>query len=101
MMMATKRFLFVMVEGGGNVSSQMGIARRLAARGHEVRVLADAAIEPEARAAGCSFAPFASAPAIRSTRRSSRSWRRSRARATATSRDRTANARARRRRVAG
>lgn len=59
---AAKRFLFVMVEGGGNVSSQLGIARRLAARGHEVRVLGDAAIEPEARAAGCSFAPFATAP---------------------------------------
>ena len=36
-----KRFLFLIVEGGGNVPAQMSIARRLVARGHEVHVLAD------------------------------------------------------------
>ena len=33
-----KRFLFLIVEGGGNVPAQMSIARRLVARGHEVHV---------------------------------------------------------------
>lgn len=57
-----KRFLFVMFEGGGNVPPQIGIARRLVARGHVVRVLSDPAVEPDARAAGCDFAAFRSAP---------------------------------------
>src|SRR6476660_5156804 len=57
-----KTFLFVIVEGGGNVSSQMSIARRLAARGHVVHVLGDRAIEPEAVRAGCTFSSFVQAP---------------------------------------
>src|SRR5262249_12873225 len=56
------RFLFVLFEGGGNVPPQLGIARRLAARGHAVRVLGDPAIEPQARAAGLELAPFRAAP---------------------------------------
>ena len=57
-----KRFLFLMVEAGGNVPPQMSIARRLAARGHDVHVLADRAVEREAVRAGCSFHAFRSAP---------------------------------------
>jgi MGT family glycosyltransferase len=57
-----KTFLFVIVDGGGNVSSQMSIARRLAARGHAVHVLGDRTIEFEATRAGCSFHPFVHAP---------------------------------------
>jgi len=57
-----KTFLFVIVEGGGNVSSQMSIARRLAARGHSVHVLGDRAIEPEVARAACTFHPFVHAP---------------------------------------
>jgi MGT family glycosyltransferase len=57
-----KRFLFVMVEGGGNVPAQMSIARRLAMRGHEVHVLADQAVEREALNAGCAFHTFVHAP---------------------------------------
>lgn len=58
----TKRFLFVIVEGGGNVPAQMSIARRLAARGHDVHVLGDRVIEPEAARAGCRFHTFVHAP---------------------------------------
>lgn len=42
--------------------AQVSIARRLAARGHEVHVLADRAVEREAVAAGCRFHTFVHAP---------------------------------------
>jgi MGT family glycosyltransferase len=57
-----KRFLFLMVEAGGNVPPQMSIARRLAAREHDVHVLADRAVEREAANAGCRFHTFVHAP---------------------------------------
>lgn len=56
------RYLFVVWDGGGTVPPVLGLARRLCARGHQVTVLADAVVEPEARAAGASFVPFTSAP---------------------------------------
>lgn len=56
------KFLFVMIEGGGNVPAQMSVVRRLAKRGHEVHVLADSAIESEARNVGATFHPFVRAP---------------------------------------
>lgn len=61
-MTPVRRFLFVMVEGGGNVPAQLTVARRLVARGHEVHVLSDAATAPEAERAGCRFHPFVHAP---------------------------------------
>jgi UDP:flavonoid glycosyltransferase YjiC (YdhE family) len=51
-----------MVEAGGNVPAQISIARRLAARGHEVSVLSDRGAEGEAVAAGCRFFSFVYAP---------------------------------------
>jgi hypothetical protein len=39
------RFLLATWEGGGVVPPEMGVVRRLRARGHEVRVLADPAVE--------------------------------------------------------
>jgi MGT family glycosyltransferase len=54
--------LFVMWQGGGNVPVQLGVARRLLERGHRVRVLADPAVEVEARETGCDFAAFRRAP---------------------------------------
>jgi MGT family glycosyltransferase len=57
-----KTFLFLMVEAGGNVPPQMSIARRLAARGHEVHVLGDRAVQRDAAVAGCRFHTFAHAP---------------------------------------
>ena len=59
-----KRFLFVIIDGGGNVASQMAVARRLAARGHNVHVLGDAGVEPAALGSGCRFHPFVHAPAL-------------------------------------
>jgi len=59
---AINRFLFVIVEGGGNVPAQISIARRLRSRGHDVQVLGDPAVEREARSADCSFLPFVHAP---------------------------------------
>jgi MGT family glycosyltransferase len=56
------RFLFVLWEGGGNVPPQLGIARRLLARGHRVRVLGDPCLEADVRAAGAAFAPYTRAP---------------------------------------
>jgi UDP:flavonoid glycosyltransferase YjiC (YdhE family) len=57
-----RRFLFVMIEGGGNVPAQLSVARRLAARGHVVHVLTDPAVAPEVEAAGCEFVPLERAP---------------------------------------
>jgi MGT family glycosyltransferase len=57
-----KRFLFVIVEGGGNVPAQISIARRLTARGHDVHVLGDRTVERTAAGAGCRFHPFVHAP---------------------------------------
>lgn len=56
------RYLFVMWEGGGNVPVQLAVARRLAQRGHEVRVLGDPASRADVERAGCSFAPWKRAP---------------------------------------
>ncbi len=56
------RVLFVIIEAGGNVPPQLGIAKGLVQRGHDVRILGDAAIEEGVRAAGASFSPFRHAP---------------------------------------
>jgi UDP:flavonoid glycosyltransferase YjiC (YdhE family) len=58
----TRRFLFVLWEGGGNVPPALAIASRLVARGHDVRVLGDPCLEPDALAAGASFVPYRAAP---------------------------------------
>ena len=55
-------FLFVLWEGGGHVPPQLGIARRLLARGHRVRVLGDPCLDADFLAVGADFAPFSRAP---------------------------------------
>jgi UDP:flavonoid glycosyltransferase YjiC (YdhE family) len=60
-----KRFLFVVVDGGGNVPAELAIARRLAGRGHDVHVLADPSVQPDVLQAGCRFHSFVKAPARR------------------------------------
>src|SRR5262245_32466158 len=60
------RFLLATWEGGGVVPPEMGVVRRLRARGHQVRVLADPAVEAAARAAGAEFSPWIRAPFKRS-----------------------------------
>jgi MGT family glycosyltransferase len=55
-------FLFVLWAGGGNVPPQLTLARRVAARGHDVRVLAPASIRPAIERAGLLFEPYVDAP---------------------------------------
>ena len=56
------RYLLATWEGGGNVPPELGVARRLIERGHQVHVLADPPVEEAARAAGCTFSPWVTAP---------------------------------------
>jgi MGT family glycosyltransferase len=58
----TRRFLISMWEGGGNVPPELGVARRLLARGHVVQVLADPTIKDAAQALGCSLSPWRRGP---------------------------------------
>src|SRR5262245_31050324 len=51
-----------MWDGGGTVPPELGVARRLIARGHQVHVLADPTIAAQAEAAGCTFSPWRRAP---------------------------------------
>lgn len=58
----TRRFLFALWEGGGNVPPQLELARRLARCGHHVRVMSDQCNEAEVWAAGCAFVSYTRAP---------------------------------------
>ena len=60
--MSGKRFLFVIGEGGGNVPPQLGLARKLVLRGHEVRVLTEPCIAQDVHAIGASYVSFTQAP---------------------------------------
>jgi MGT family glycosyltransferase len=53
-----RSYLFVTWAGGGNVPPVLGLARRLAARGHNVRVLAEPCLASAVREAGARFLPF-------------------------------------------
>ena len=55
-------FLFVLWDGGGNVPPQLALARRLAERGHRVRVLAPHVLRPRIEAAGCVYVPLHEVP---------------------------------------
>lgn len=57
-----KRFLFVMGDGGGNIPPQLGLARALVSRGHEVRVLTEPSVEEDVRASSASYVSFTNAP---------------------------------------
>jgi len=57
-----------MWEGGGTVPPELGVARRLIARGHLVHVLGDPTIEPGARQIGASFTSWRDAPHVTSLR---------------------------------
>lgn len=56
------RFLFLLWDGGGNVPPQLGIVRRLVARGHDVRVLAEPSLQSDVTSTGASFVSLAAAP---------------------------------------
>jgi MGT family glycosyltransferase len=51
-----------MWEGGGTIPPELGVARRLIDRGHDVHVLADPTVEDDAVAAGCTFTAWQRAP---------------------------------------
>src|SRR5687767_15113730 len=53
-----RSYLFVTFEGGGNVPPVLGVARRLAARGHDVRVLTEPCLREPVQQAGARFLPF-------------------------------------------
>jgi UDP:flavonoid glycosyltransferase YjiC (YdhE family) len=57
-MPAPRSYLFVTFEGGGNVPPVLGVARRLAARGHDVRVLTEPCLRAAVEQAGARFVPF-------------------------------------------
>jgi MGT family glycosyltransferase len=59
---STMNFLFATWEGGGSVGPALTVARKLAARGHRVRVMSDRCNRPEAEAAGAVFVPWTRAP---------------------------------------
>ena len=61
-MTTSKRFLFVLWDGAGNVQPQLVIARRLVARGHRVTVLAPRSLADRITAAGCEFSPYQRVP---------------------------------------
>ncbi|WP_203579574.1 glycosyltransferase [Microbacterium hibisci] len=56
------RYMFVTWDGGGNRMPTIAIARALAQRGHDVRVLGHDAQADAFRGAGLRFTPYASAP---------------------------------------
>jgi len=55
-------FLITTWEGGGSVTPMLTVARKLADRGHRVRVMSDRVNRPESEAAGASFVPWTRAP---------------------------------------
>ena len=55
-------FLFATWEGGGSVGPALTVARKLAERGHRVRVMSDRCNRPESEAAGAAFIPWTRAP---------------------------------------
>ncbi len=63
----SKRFLFVLWDGGGNVNPQLIVARRLVARGHTVHVLAPRVLDARIAAAGAQFVAYRQAPEHAST----------------------------------
>jgi MGT family glycosyltransferase len=56
--MNPRSYLFVTFEGGGNVPPVLGVVRRLARRGHAVRVLTEPCLRAAVESAGARFVPF-------------------------------------------
>ena len=53
-----KNYLFVTIDGGGNIPPMLGLARRLAERGHRVRILTEPCLQDAAEKNGLEFLPF-------------------------------------------
>jgi len=65
------RFLFATWDGGGNAIAALSLARRLAARGGRVTVLAPESLRARTEEAGCAFSRYVSAAGARSSSGSS------------------------------
>jgi MGT family glycosyltransferase len=61
------RYLFVTVDGGGNLYPELAMAGRLAGRGHDVRFLGNRSQQMAIESAGHGFAPYRWAPDIDAT----------------------------------
>ncbi|MBP3036040.1 glycosyltransferase [Arthrobacter sp. zg-ZUI100] len=55
---ARHHYLFALVDGGGTVPPELGVARRLLDRGHRVNVLADNSMAGEVAGTGAAFTPW-------------------------------------------
>lgn len=58
----SRSYLMTLVDAGGTVPVELGVARRLVARGHLVTVLADDSMAAAVRKTGANFRPWRSAP---------------------------------------
>ena len=58
-----RRYLFALIDAGGTVPPELGVARRLVDRGHNVTVLADEALADQIRRTGAAHLPRTTAPA--------------------------------------
>jgi UDP:flavonoid glycosyltransferase YjiC (YdhE family) len=58
----SKRFLFVLWDGGGTIPPELALARRTVRAGHQVRVLGPASIKEKVEAFGAVFLPYRQAP---------------------------------------
>lgn len=58
----TKRFLFVVWDGGGTIPPALTLASRVVAAGHIVRILGPRSIEQKVKALGADFSPYRRAP---------------------------------------
>ncbi|RZU31743.1 glycosyltransferase [Blastococcus saxobsidens] len=56
------RYLVALWDGGGTVPVEVGVVRRLVARGHRVTVLGDPTLAPDVAAAGAEFRSWTRAP---------------------------------------
>lgn len=76
--MPGSQFLLTTWQGGGNVPPELGLARRLIEAGHRVRVLSEPTVGSDARAVGCSFTAWPTAPSVAAIDRDTaviRDWR--------------------------
>ena len=60
--MKPRRYLFAVVDGGGNVPPELGAARRLLERGHSVTVIAEDSVISDVRATGAAVRRWVRAP---------------------------------------
>jgi MGT family glycosyltransferase len=60
--MTARRYLFALIDGGGNIPPELSAVHRLVERGHEVTVLAEDSVAGDVRATGATFRRWVRAP---------------------------------------